>query len=75
MPAACSNVLVKGGQLLVHGENKHERMLSHRYGVRSAIRADGDTCLARPLDIDAVIASAEHLDQLQTCSLRIRFIR
>src|SRR5262249_4784935 len=50
-------------------------MLCHCHRISATVRAYRHTRLACPGDIDAVVASAEHLHELETRSLCIGLIR
>ena len=65
---------MKRGELAVHGQDEHERMLRHGHGIGTTIRADRHADFARPLDVHLVVASAEHLHQFEAGRLSIRFI-
>ena len=52
-------------ELLVDGQDQHQRVFGHRDRVRAAVVGDWYARLARRLDVEPVVAGADQLDQLE----------
>ena len=64
-PRAGHDVEVVIDELLEHGEHEHDGVLGHGDGVGAAVVGHGHLRLARGLDVDAVVAGARQLHELQ----------
>ena len=64
-PFSGHHVVVEADQPLEHGEHEHDRVLGDGDGVGAAVVGDGHLGLARGLDVHAVVARAEELDEPQ----------
>ena len=75
VPLAGDHVLVQGGQLAVHGQNKHDGVLGHCNRIGAAVRAHRHPRRSRPGDVDLIVPGAQHLYQLEPRRRRERLVR
>jgi len=64
-PLAGDDVVVVPHELLEHREHEHHGVLGDSDRVRAAVVGDGHLGLARGLDVDAIVAGAGQLHELQ----------
>src|SRR5262249_46731783 len=64
-PGAGDNIVVVVDELLEHGQHQHDGVLRHRDRIGAPVVGDGHLRLARGLDVNAVVARAGQLDELE----------
>src|SRR6266545_3724905 len=64
-PFAGDDVVVVVHEFLEHGEHEHDGVLGDGDGVGATVVGDGHTGLARGLDVDAIVARAGQLYELE----------